>query len=97
LLRGEVGPTNDIDGNAVMITRTTDSSTITPLVTIAEADNLNAAGVATITGNPGVALNNVTVAVAQWDSGQPFFFDLGEVAFVSLGVVDGGCDHGLDV
>jgi hypothetical protein len=48
----------------VTITRTTDSATIAPsgTVVVGEADNLSAAGVATITGNPGVALNNVTVA-----------------------------------
>jgi hypothetical protein len=48
----------------VTITRTTDSATIAPSGTVAvfEDDNLNAAGVATINGSPGVALNNVTVA-----------------------------------
>jgi hypothetical protein len=48
----------------VTITRTTDSTTValSGTATVAEADNLSAAGVATINGNPGVALNNVTVA-----------------------------------
>jgi hypothetical protein len=48
----------------VTITRITDSSTIalSGTVTVADTDNVSAAGVATITGNPGVALNNVTLA-----------------------------------
>jgi hypothetical protein len=48
----------------VTITRTTDNATIalSGAATVAEADNLGAAGVGTIGGNPGVALNNVTVA-----------------------------------
>ena len=48
----------------VTITRTTDNATIAPsgTVAVAEADDLNAAGVPTIQGSPGVAINNVTVA-----------------------------------
>jgi hypothetical protein len=48
----------------VTITRTTDSATIAPsgAVAVAEADNLSASGIGTIQGDPGVALNNITVA-----------------------------------
>jgi hypothetical protein len=48
----------------VTITRTTDNTTIAPsgTVAVADADDLSAAGVGTINGSPGVALNNVTVA-----------------------------------
>jgi hypothetical protein len=47
----------------VTITRTTDNTTTAPsgTVMVAEDDNLAAAGT-TVTGSPGVALNNVTVA-----------------------------------
>src|ERR1700720_1458928 len=48
----------------VTITRTTDNATIAPsgTVTVFESDNLSASGAGTIKGDPGVALNNVTVA-----------------------------------
>jgi hypothetical protein len=48
----------------VTITRTTDNTTVvlSGTVVVAEADNLSAAGAATVKGDPGVALNNVTVA-----------------------------------
>jgi len=47
----------------VTITRTTDNATIAPsgIVVVADNDDLNASGT-TIKGDPGVALNNVTVA-----------------------------------
>jgi hypothetical protein len=54
----------DLFTETVTITRTTDNATIAPsgTVAVADTDNLTAAGGNTISGSPGVALSNVTLA-----------------------------------